>query len=263
MDERTQLARERAAFRTRLTRRGPSPQPFTRFDLPEDARELTYRSSSLALRAWINGSSSTPTSPRKCALFLHSGFSFDRAHWAAAAVLRERGWLTMLPILRGENGQPGDFSLYYDEVDDVLAARAMLDELPEVDRSRVVVVGYSAGAVLAMLAAQMGARFHKLVVISGWPELQPVLDWYPEYRVFAEGDPREVRLRSPGKFAADLRDPMRVYFGSRERQLAPWARDLVTRARAHGVDAESIVVPGDHLHTFEPAMQHALAWLDR
>lgn len=261
MDERTQLARERAAFRTQLTRRGPSPQPFGSVDLPDDARELTYRSGALELRAWINREPAMV--PRKCALVLHGGFRFERAHWDRVAPLRERGWLTVLPWLRGENGLAGDFTLYYDEVDDVLAARAMIDGLEGVDRSRVVAVGYSAGAVLAMLAAQMGAPFAKLAVVSGWPELQPVLDWYPEYRVFDARDPREVRLRSPGKFAADLRDPMRVYYGSRERQLAPWARDMASRARAHGVDAEAIEVPGAHFHTFEPALQDALDWLDR
>lgn len=262
MDERTQLARERAVFRTQLTRRGPSPQPFRAVSLPADAREIAYRSGELELRAWINGDLSH-RAPRKCALVLHGGFSFERAHWDRVAPLRERGWITVLPWLRGENGLAGDFSLYYDEVSDVLAARALIDALDGVDRSRVVAVGYSAGAVLAMLAAQMGASFAKLALVSGWPELQPVLDWYPEYRVFDASDPREVRLRSPGKFAADLRDPMRVYYGSRERQLAPWARDLATRARAHGVDAEAIEVQGDHFHTLEPALQHALDWLDR
>ncbi len=39
----------------------------------------------------------------------------------------------MIPILRGENGQPGSYTMFYDEVDDVLAASAALASLPYSD----------------------------------------------------------------------------------------------------------------------------------
>ena len=46
--------------------------------------------------------------------------------------------------LRGENGQPGAFSMFYDEVEDVLAAAEYLAKLPDVDPARVFVSGHSA-----------------------------------------------------------------------------------------------------------------------
>ena len=35
---------------------------------------------------------------------------------------RDAGYIVMIPILRGENGQPGFYTMFYDEVDDVLGA---------------------------------------------------------------------------------------------------------------------------------------------
>jgi dipeptidyl aminopeptidase/acylaminoacyl peptidase len=80
----------------------------------------------------------------------------------------------MMPILRGENGSPGAFTLFYDEVDDVLAAAAVLAEQPGVDRGRIYVSGHSAGGVLAAFAAMTSARFRAAAPLSAAPDSRPV-----------------------------------------------------------------------------------------
>jgi dipeptidyl aminopeptidase/acylaminoacyl peptidase len=54
-----------------------------------------------------------------------------------------------MPALRGENGLPGDFSGFYDETADVLAAADVLRGQPGVDPARLFLAGHSHGSLLA------------------------------------------------------------------------------------------------------------------
>ncbi|HEY7230017.1 MAG TPA: hypothetical protein VH558_06575 [Pseudolabrys sp.] len=82
---------------------------------------VQYTVGNLKLRAWIalpkNRQSKMPA-----VLFLHGGFSFSAVDFEKAKPFLDAGFVVMTPILRGENGQPGAFTLFFDEVDDVLAA---------------------------------------------------------------------------------------------------------------------------------------------
>jgi len=111
----------RTRFRTKLTRRGPSPQPFESVKPPSGATEVEYRSGELRLRAWLSHPKDE-TQKHAAVLFLHGGFAFGTADWEVNQPYRDAGYVVFTPMLRGENGQPGAYSFYYDEVADVLAA---------------------------------------------------------------------------------------------------------------------------------------------
>ncbi len=213
----TPYASERRVFRTKLVRRGGSLQPAARVALAGDAHEIEFDSGGLRLHAWVSRDAVARTPRRRAVLYLHGTFAFTAEHWRQAKAFRDAGWVTMVPILRGENGHSGEFSMYYDEVDDVLAARAALAALPGVDPSDIVVAGHSAGGVLALLASQTAPLFRKVAAFSAWPDLQPVLEMYPEYCVFDCGDPDEIRLRSPRRFERAWTAPLRLYSGRSER----------------------------------------------
>ena len=148
------------------------------------------------------------------------------------------------------------------EVADVRAARAALAALPGVDPSDIVVAGHSAGGVLALLASQTAPLFRKVAAFSAWPDLQPVLEMYPEYCVFDCGDPDEIRLRSPRRFERSWTAPLRLYWGRSERELAPWVRRAAREARAVGVDAQAIEVDGDHFSAVSPAIRASIQWFN-
>ncbi|MFO0556867.1 MAG: alpha/beta fold hydrolase [Polyangiales bacterium] len=259
MPTRSPYALERAGHATKLLRPGPSPQPFSTQLAPSDAHVIEYRSGTLSLPAYVNAAID-PSSSKPAVLFLHGEFAFDNRMWEQCRAFRDAGWITMVPILRGENGAPGSFTLYHDELDDVLAARAALASIRGVDAARVFSVGHSAGAVLAMLAALYAPVFRKVVSISGWPEIEPVLRWYPEYCTFDASDPRELRLRSPLRFARWFTAPVRAVFGREERQLRPWIERLVLASLDGDHAVEACEVEGDHFSVVEPAMREALRW---
>ncbi|HZI89923.1 MAG TPA: S9 family peptidase, partial [Candidatus Polarisedimenticolia bacterium] len=122
----------RKTFRTRLLRHGPAPESDSLPPLPEGAMALPYHSGGQRLMAWID----RPASPGKgrwpAVLFLHGGFSFGPLDWKMTRAFHDSGFVVMTPTFRGENRQGGDFTLFYDEVDDVLAAARELARQPYV-----------------------------------------------------------------------------------------------------------------------------------
>src|SRR5271155_534793 len=114
------LAAARSHFRTNILRSGPPPSEWDDLKTPEGAREITYNSGNLRLKAWISDLS--PNQPNKypAVLFLHGGFDLDAETWTSAKPFRDAGFVVMTPTVRGENGQHGTFTMYYDEVEDVI-----------------------------------------------------------------------------------------------------------------------------------------------
>ena len=111
-------ANVRSRFRTKLTRKGPSPQPWSAVKPPAGVSEIEYVSGELRLKAWVNRPADEHRK-RPAILFLHGGFAFGAPDdWDVSQPYRDAGFIVLTPLLRGENGQPGAYSFYYDEVDD-------------------------------------------------------------------------------------------------------------------------------------------------
>ena len=235
----------KARFRTRLLREGPSSPQTRSAEVPAGSVEVAYRSGPLTLRAFV-----TPPNPtgekRPAVLFLHGGFEFGAGHWEMTRPFREAGFVVMVPVLRGENGQPGSFSLFFDEVDDVLAASDALAARPDVDSKRLFVAGHSVGGTLALLAALSSSRFRAAASFSGSPDQVEYTRGRPDRVPFDREGRDEFRLRSPVAFAAHFRCPVRFYHGEDEYWLQNATRRTALLAKQAGLDVEEIEVPGGH-----------------
>jgi dipeptidyl aminopeptidase/acylaminoacyl peptidase len=237
-------AQARSRFQTKLLRKGPSPQPWEPVKVLAGVTEVEYPSGELRLKAWVNrpaeGKGRHPA-----VLFLHGGFAFGLEDWTISQPFRDAGFVVLTPLLRAENGQPGAFSFFYDEVDDVLAAAEYLAKQPYVDTNRLYVAGSSAGGTLSLLAAQASKRFRAAASYSASPD-QALLVRHAKIDLpFDKTNPRELQLRSPLAYAASFKCPVRIYYATRDHFVLT-SQKTAEVAKGRGLDVEAVRIEGDH-----------------
>lgn len=122
------LGDARNAYSTRPIKAVKAPQGYDSLSTPKGVREIIYQSGKLQLKAWIT-TSSAGTKLAPAVVFLHGGFAFSQDDWDAAQSLVDAGFVLMMPRLRGENGNPGNFEFFGGEVDDAIAAGRYLADV--------------------------------------------------------------------------------------------------------------------------------------
>jgi len=248
----------RKEFHTKLLRKGQAPQAWKPLDLPEGVAEIEYSSGGLRLKAWVNRPPANDKHKRPAVLFLHGGHAFDLGDWQMSQPFRDAGFIVMTPMLRGENGQPGEFSLFYDELDDVIAAAEYLRRQPFISSDQVFVAGHSVGGTMAMLAAQAYKHFRAAASFSGSPDQVLFVKYAPGVRdqvPFDPADARELQMRSPLAFAASFKCPIRIYYGSEETHFDLTSKRTAELATANKLDAQAVKVEGDHMSEVPKAME--------
>jgi formylglycine-generating enzyme required for sulfatase activity/alpha-beta hydrolase superfamily lysophospholipase len=253
------LARSR--FHTKLLNKGPSPQRWSRLKPPAGVTEMEYPSGELHLKAWIN----RPKDEKHkypAVLFLHGGFAFDTGDWEETKPYRDAGFVVLTPILRAENGQSGEFSFFYDEIEDVLAAADFLSKQSYVDAKRLFVAGHSVGGSLTLLTALASPKFRAAASFDGAAYMP---DFTNEKNLpFDRSDPREIQMRSPIVYASSLKCPLRIYHGSETAELfGMMSRRMAALAKRRGLDAEAIEVEGNHSTHVPRAMMQSIAFFQR
>jgi dienelactone hydrolase len=257
-----EYAQARQTFRTRLVRRGPAPQHWERENPPPGAREIEYTSGDLRLRAWVSGPPADKAK-KPAVLFLHGGFAFGADDYEQTRPFHDAGFVVMTPTLRGENGLPGFYSMFYDEVEDVLAAAETLARLPYVDANRLYVAGHSVGGTLTMLATMTSNRFRAAASFSGSPDQVAWARGQSELVPFDPSDQREFQMRSPLAFPRSFQCPIRLYYGDQEFFFSSSTQKLAQLARKANRDVEAISVPGDHLSSVIPAMRQCISFFQQ
>lgn len=128
-----------------------------------------------------------------------------------AAAFRQAGIVMMFPSLRGGNRNPGVVEGFLGEVDDVIAAADYLAKQPYVDPTRIYLGGHSTGGTLALLVAECSGQFR--AVFSFGPA-DDVSNYGEEYTPFDPTNPREVAVRSPGRWLHTITSPTFVFEGT-------------------------------------------------
>ncbi|MGG7516517.1 alpha/beta hydrolase family protein [Allorhizobium undicola] len=252
----------RQHFRTRLVQKGPAPDKFEPLTPPAGAERIFYRSGrdgELTLTAWL--------SPYKrkaermpAVLFLHGGNAMGAGHWHPLKAYIDAGYIVMMPSMRGENGQNGNFSGFYDEVDDVLAAADRLVHLPGVDRERIFLAGHSVGGVLAMLASMSSHRFRASVPISGNPNAFRFFSRYPEDIRFDDQDKREFEVRSALCYAGSFKAPTLLLHGTEETHFEDGTTLLLKRASSLPITVTANTIQGNHTSAIPGAVDASIAF---
>ncbi len=128
-----------------------------------------------------------------------------------AGAFRKAGIVMMFPSLRGGNQNPGKREGFWGEVDDVLAARKTLAQLPYVDPARIYLGGHSTGGTLALLVSESSDQFR--AVFSFGP-VEDVRGYPGEYTPFDTSNKNAAELRSPGYWLHTIKSPTFVFEGT-------------------------------------------------
>lgn len=255
------FAAARAAFRTRLLYRGPSPQPFEAGERPPaGVREVTYESGNLRLKGWMARPAGEAVVP--AVVFAHGGFAFGAEDFEMARPYLNAGFAVITPIVRGENGNPGQYSMFYGEVDDIIAAGEYMRAQPNIDPNRIFVAGHSVGGTLSMLAAQASPIFRASASFSGSPDQITFCEAYSEIVPFDTTNAAEYEMRSPLAYAASFKGPARLYYATRE--VYGVDMDLTAQiAREAGLDVQAEEARGNHMTAVPGAMARSITFFNQ
>ncbi len=255
-------AKARRQFHTTLLTKGPAPyQECTPMKPPIGVSSIEFPSGPLRLKAWVNRPPAGNQQKSPAVLFLHGGFCFDFSDWQVTQAFRDAGFIVMIPVLRAEEGQPGNFTMFYDEVDDVVNAATYLRKQLYVDPHQLYVAGHSTGGTLTLLTAMTYPYFRAAASFSGSPDAVG----YTRHAVaigaevpFNYKDPMELQLRSARVYAASFKCPVRIYYGADETHFALSSQPTAKLAREHGLDVQAIAVDGGHNSAVEAEIKLAI-----
>jgi acetyl esterase/lipase/transcription elongation factor Elf1 len=243
----------RTTFQTKLKTNGPAPQEFDPATPPRGVREVTYQSDDLELKAWYAVPPASGARRVLALVFFHGGFAFGPGDYDTVRLFLDAGFAVMTPMLRGENGNPGDFELFGGEFDDARNAIKWVAQQPEVDASRIYAFGHSAGggvsAILSLAEKSLPLRhcgssggLYPLDVFAGWSDICP----------FDFNDPHECRMRLLLGNQLDMQRPHFAWLGRQDDLV-----DVMGPAREEaGPSGKLQVIPvdGDHFSSLDRSL---------
>ncbi|AYD00083.1 prolyl oligopeptidase family serine peptidase [Neorhizobium sp. NCHU2750] len=240
-------AEARRHFSTGLIKHHPAPETAPPLGTPPGAVRITYPGGpdgSIPLIAWH--SQYEPSQKLKPAvLFLHGGNATGDGHWALMKAYWEAGFVVLLPSFRAENGQPGNYSGFYDETADALAAATYLENMPGIDRNRFFIAGHSNGGTLTLLAA-MTRKFRAAAPISAGVSAWRYFGRYSDEICFDPENQDEFIMRSSVCFGKSLKCPAFLFRGNQEQPFDQDHQLLIDRVREAGISIDRKLLPGTH-----------------
>ncbi len=181
--------------------------------------------------------------------------------------LAQRGYVVLIPDLRGFGGSEGKFDWGKAEMADIDNALDYLRALPRVDPDRIAVMGNSWGGNLALLTIERHPEVTCAIDICG-----PV-DYFQVYRNSRRSPFITVRFiyiymaltlgppdrageawyeRSPVNFLDRIQCPLLILNGEYDRRITLWnVTELDTRLDALGKEHEYIIYPDANHDLFD------------
>ena len=237
--------RLRRSHATALTSHGPSPYPWHNAPaLPPGVSEVWYPSGNLRLRAWLALPRDAPAKV-PAVLYFHGYFGLGSDEFAHCQPFIDAGYAVLWPALRGENGNPGDFELWYGEIDDAAAAVRWLAGRPDIDAGHIYAFGYSVGGGVSTLLSLWDDLPVRLIGSCGGLYTNDAFDAWADIVPFDLNSQEERQLRLLRGNMASMQHRHIAYIGEDEglTRTAPAAE---AEARACGAPLSIQLVPGDH-----------------
>lgn len=135
--------------------------------------QVTFQSDGIDLAGILHVPDDVAPQERRAAFIVVHGFGTNKDGTTpveAARILEEMGYVVLRFDARGcgESGGDRGFILCQDQVRDCQHACTFLETVPEVDGSRIGVMGHSFGGAVGPYVAGIDERFAVCVAIAGW-----------------------------------------------------------------------------------------------
>ncbi|MCB9603668.1 MAG: alpha/beta fold hydrolase [Sandaracinus sp.] len=195
---------------------------------------------------------------RPAVVYVHGGFEWSLGDvWTpnpyendqSGGAFERPDLVVMHPSLRGSHDNPGRNECFLGEVDDVIAAAEHLAARPDVDPTRIHLVGHSTGGTLALLVAAAPSRFADVVAFGPSSHGD-----YGDDDCFPEGlAEQELNVRSPIQYVDVIRKPTWIVEGAEYGNTD--AIDLM-REYFGMAPIQVVIVPGlDHFSVLRPGTE--------
>ncbi len=243
----------RRSYTTVLKTHGPAPQEWPDEKIPPGVTEVSYTSGNLKLKAWLAMQKNSVADRVPAVVYFHGGFAFSFSELEDCRPFLNAGLAVLMPTLRGENGNPGDFELFYGEMDDAQAAVRWLVDQPHIDASRIYTFGHSVGGGVSALLSLWDDVPVRMGGSSGGLYPQDVFSGWKRFVPFDYNNEKERNLRLlVGNMSAMKRQHI-AYLGY-EDSLAKVAPAAEAERVKSAAPLTIKIVKGDHFTSLEPAI---------
>nr|WP_213581831.1 prolyl oligopeptidase family serine peptidase [Paenibacillus sp. J2TS4] len=192
-----------------------------------------------------------------------------------AMALAKLGYVVFAPFYRGNEGGEGRDEFGGADRQDVFSALTLLRSLNETTSDPISVIGFSRGAVMALLAAKKCTGIGPVVVWSGVSDLRLTYEERVDLRRMLKrvvGHPRKEPDkyidRSPVEWAEQVNSPILIIHGSEDDHVSPEHAYRLARALQAAGKEHSLLIREGLGHRFpkvedEQTMMTIHLWIQR
>lgn len=235
---------------------------------------LTYMSEGLKVKGYLAVPEDAAAAPRPGLIYCRGGIrKVGMVRKRRIMSMAKRGFCVFAPFYRGNEGGEGREDFGGEDRYDVFHAIELMQSLPEVKPGRVPLIGFSRGAIMAMLAARHCALAGPVVVWGGVSDLFDTYEERVDLRRMLKrvvGHPRKqseaYEERSPVYWLDRLHVPILIVHGTADSQVSvAQARKLAEGLERAGKDYAMELYEGlGHRfprETDEKALDAVFSWI--
>lgn len=179
----------------------------------------------------------------------------DRENDQSGSAFRKAGLVEMIPSFRGEDNNPGNYEMFYGEVEDIEAAWEWLAKQPWVDPNRIYLAGHSTGGTRVLLTSEYSQKFRAYFSLGAVPDLKARVEGGKMMvPVPFEKTDQEFSLRSPATFIKSIKNPT-WYFEGEESYWSAFDNIAVVAKKSKTPFVAVKIDGGDHFNIIAPVTE--------